>query len=38
MFLNQRVNTKLTGKFLRVAFVNRTVEYELHEGHSSNFT
>ena len=32
------VNTKLMGKFGRVAFINWTLEYELHEGHLSNFT
>ena len=32
------VNTKLMGKFVRVALINWILEYELHEGHSSNFT
>ena len=29
------VHTKLLGKFEVVAFINRMLEYELHEGHSS---
>ena len=36
--LKALTRSKHLGKFGRVAFINRILEYELREGYSSNFT